>query len=192
MTEEQPHPQRCHNNCNNLTKKGSCLVATRKLSHVAKPHQFDNGEGLYITQSERDLIAIIGCAAYTNNDPTQMHIVTSCPLNDNCGDCNKQPYFVCSELVKQKKDAECSSCIYKRFAANMRNAKAHDAAVRKEALAPIVAYLNKHLEEENMKIRLSNEVGNADAGNRAGDIWAAYYGTLIQIPESLRTTKEGQ
>jgi len=62
----------------------------------------------------------------------------------------------------------------------------HDAAVRKEALAPIVAYLNKHLEEENTKIRLSNEVGNADAGNRAGDIWAAYYGTLIQIPESLR------
>ena len=64
--------------------------------------------------------------------------------------------------------------------------KRHDAVVRKEALTPIVAYLNKHLEEENTKIRLSNEVGNADAGNRAGDIWAAYYGTLIQIPESLR------
>ena len=141
MTEEQPHPQRCHNNCNNLTKKGSCLVATRKLSHVAKPHQFDNGEGLYITQSERDLIAIIGCAAYTNNDPTQMHIVTSCPLNDNCGDCNKQPYFVCSELVKQKKDAECSSCIYKRFAANMRNAKAHDAAIRKDERKKVLTHL---------------------------------------------------
>ena len=55
-----------------------------------------------------------------------------------------------------------------------------------QTIRDLIIYLEKHIEEQNLIIRLSNEVGNKDAGNRAGDIWAAYYGTLQQIPESLR------
>jgi hypothetical protein len=42
-------------------------------------------------------------------------------------------------------------------------------------------YLKDHIEKENLTIRISNQCGNAEAGNVAGERWACYYGTLKQM-----------
>lgn len=64
-------------------------------------------------------------------------------------------------------------------------AESEDATL-KEELKPLISYLEEHIEKENLTIRIANQCGNKDAGNAAGERWAAYYGTLQQIPESLR------
>jgi hypothetical protein len=60
------HPQRCET-CEYISKKGSCMFLTRYLSRIAKPEEFENGEGYYVNQSERDLIACIGCASHSSS-----------------------------------------------------------------------------------------------------------------------------
>jgi hypothetical protein len=50
-----------------------------------------------------------------------------------------------------------------------------------------VEYLNYHIAAENETIRLSNEVGNDIAGNKAGERRACYYAVLQQIPEKFRS-----
>ncbi len=60
----------CCKTCNDMSKKGSCLFITKlsasKFISEPKSSDYENGEGIYLNTSDKDLIGCIGCLSHSS------------------------------------------------------------------------------------------------------------------------------